>query len=71
MANVIHRSTFQYLVSVNTPDYSESEWIINPDLSGVAGVPEIFWKVVGDSVVEMTQEEKNIVANTLIGGTND
>jgi len=30
MADVINRTTFQYLRSVNTPDYPVADWIINP-----------------------------------------
>jgi len=30
MANVLNRTTFEYRESVNTPDYSPADWIINP-----------------------------------------
>lgn len=33
----------QYLESVNTPDYPEADWVINPDLSAVEGVPQGYW----------------------------
>ena len=33
MANVINKTTMEVLFSVNTPDFSETEWVINPDLS--------------------------------------
>ena len=78
MANVINRTTLEYLVSVNTPDYPEEEWIINPDLSMVQGVPRKYWKIDVDSVVPMSQEEKDaydlanpvvIVRNHLLDGT--
>jgi hypothetical protein len=61
---------------VNTPDFSESDWIINPDLFLVEGVPLKYWKIVGDSVQEMTPEEKAIVdaaeanATPIINGEN-
>lgn len=61
MASVLNRTTLQYLQSVNTPDYSAEEWIINPDLSAVAAVDQRYWKLVGDQVVEMTQAEKDAV----------
>lgn len=61
MASVINRITKQYFMSVNTPDYPESDWIINPDLSAVANVPAKYWKIDGDSVVEMTTTEKSQV----------
>lgn len=58
MANVLNRTSKAYLTSVNTPDYSEVDWIINPDLSSVISVPQKYWKIDGDSVLEMTTEEK-------------
>jgi len=61
MATVINRSTKRLIYSVNTPDYSEVDWIINPDLSELTDVPQKYWKIVGDTVVEMTPEEKSEV----------
>lgn len=61
MADVVNRTTVQYLQSVNTPDFPVEDWIINPDLSALTGVPQKYWKVVGDTVVEMTQPEKDAV----------
>lgn len=61
MANVVNRTTVEYIKSVNTPDYSPAEWIINPDLSALDDVPHRYWKVVGDDVVEMDQAEKDAV----------
>lgn len=58
MANVIHRTTKQYLQSVNTPEYDPAEWIINPVLPDVA---QKYWKISGDSVLEMNQSEKDAV----------
>jgi hypothetical protein len=65
MADVINRLSREYRRSVNTPDYHLSDWLINPDLSRVAGVPWRYWKIVGESVVEMTTEEKAIVDQPL------
>lgn len=50
--------------SVNTPDYSTDDWIVNPDLSSVAGVPEYYWKASGDSIVEMESGEKTTADST-------
>lgn len=61
MAAVINRTTLVYHKSVNTPDYPPADWIINPDMSAVEGVSKIYWKVVGDTVVEMDQSEKDAV----------
>jgi hypothetical protein len=61
MATVINRETTELRISVNTPDYDEADWIINPDLSGVEGVLPHYWKISGDDVVEMNQTEKDAV----------
>jgi hypothetical protein len=61
MANVFHRASGAYLLSVNTPDYPPEQWLINPVLPD--GVPWKHLKVVGDSVVEMTDQEKALVDN--------
>lgn len=56
MANVLNKITKQYLTSVNTPDYPESEWLINPVLPSC---DQKFWVIKGDTVLEMTQEKKD------------
>ena len=61
MASVLHRTTKEYLSSVNTPNYPESDWIINPDLTTVAGISPEYWKIAGNVVTEMSQTEKNTV----------
>jgi hypothetical protein len=61
MASAIHRITYLYFPSVNTPDFPVENYIINPDLSAVVGVEQQYWKVVGDSVVEMSEAEKAVV----------
>ncbi len=58
MADVINRTTKQYLKSVNTPDYPTEDWIINPDLSALGSVAQKYWKIVDDTVVEMDAGEK-------------
>ena len=57
MANVINRITKQYLKSVNTPDYPELEWIINPELPDCDPSE---WVIEDDIVRETTQDEKDI-----------
>jgi len=59
MADVLNRTTKQFLSSVNTPEYAVEDWVINPDMSSVDGVRQEYLKISGDSVSEMTQEEKN------------
>jgi len=43
MADVIHPTTLKYLKSVSTPEYPPP-WVINPDMTQVAGVPPQHWK---------------------------
>lgn len=61
MSNVLNRTTKQYLVSVNTPDYPETDWIINPDLSKVDNVPLKYWDIKGDTVDVLDQAAKDVV----------
>ena len=59
MADVFNRNTKQHLKSVNTPDYPESEWIINPTF-----IPDCESKYIiveGNTIREMTTEEKAVV----------
>ncbi len=57
MADVLHRVTKRLLRSVNDPDYPTEDWIHNPDLSAVAGVPAERWVIEGDTVRAMTEAE--------------
>jgi hypothetical protein len=63
MADVVSRtgSPLQYLKSVHTPDFPIGQWIHNPDLSALTGVPVRYWKVSGDIVSEMGAGEKAAV----------
>jgi hypothetical protein len=61
MSSVYNRTTKDYRLSVNTPDFSVADWIINPDMSAVEGVNKKYHKVVGDNITEMTQAEKDSV----------
>ena len=58
MADVVNKQTLQYLKSVNTPDYSEDEWLINPDIPKCS---KKYWKIKDCKIVEMTQTEKDNV----------
>ena len=59
--NVIHRTTKQYLTSVNTPDYPPADWIHSPDLSLVAGFDIKYWIIIGDTVSLMSQSARDAV----------
>lgn len=72
MANVLAKNpdgngVYAYLESVHSPDYPTANWIINPNIAGVAGVPRLYWKPFnGDSAVEMSQAEKDAVDAALV-----
>lgn len=61
MANVLNRQTLEYLESVNTPDYPETDWVINPDVSIAQTVPWKYLKLVGDALTEMSVAEQRQV----------
>ena len=61
MANVLNRSTKQYLTSVSTPDYPVGAWIINPDMSAVVGEPSKYWTITGDDVTLKSPAEQAVV----------
>lgn len=71
MSDVLNRTTKEQKFSVHTPNYSVVDWIINPDLSGVVGVPVKYWKITGDVVSEMNQSEKDVVDAVLLPGQKD
>lgn len=50
MSTALHRRTKQLVPSANTPDFPVADWIINPDLSAVAGWDARYWIVNGDAV---------------------
>lgn len=50
MSSVLNRTTGQFLQSVHTPNFPVADWIINPDLTAVAGQPSIYWVITGDIV---------------------
>lgn len=47
--------------SVNTPDYSVIDWIIEPDLSAVVGFDSKYWVITGDTVALMDQAARDAV----------
>jgi hypothetical protein len=63
MGNYLHRTTKQYLQSWSPNDLPEPlvNYIEEPDLSAVAGVPSIYWIITGDVITEMDQAAKDAV----------
>ena len=58
MSTAFNRTTLERRLDVPAPSFDPAEWLLDPDLTGVAGVPDEYWKTVGDTVVEMTAGEK-------------
>lgn len=76
MARAIHKQTLRYLESVHTPDLDLEEWVLEPDMSFVVGIPSKYWKLVGNKVMEMTPEEKALIEedmtdNPVLEGYNE
>ncbi len=54
--------TPQYLKSVHTPDYDQDpDVVVNPDISSLNDVELKYWNRVGNTVLEMTTSEKQVV----------
>ena len=60
MANVINRKTKEILVSINTPDYPEPEWMI---INGkyIPPRPSKYWKIINNQVLEINKQEKTVI----------
>jgi len=71
MANVLHRTTKQYIRSVNEPDYSLVNWIHDPDLSSVIGFASKHWVITGDIVTLMALAERDAVDVAELIGLRD
>lgn len=64
MATVLNRTTTELRQSVNTANFSDTDWIINPDLSNVYGTPTKYWIITGDVVTLMTAPQMAVVDAT-------
>ena len=71
MASVLHRTTKQYLQSVNTPDYPTVDWIINPDTSAVTGFGTQYWIITGDIVTLMDLATRDAVDAAALSAQRD
>lgn len=58
MSNVLNKETKEILYSVNTPDYSTDQYIINPDLDLIKNIGIENLKISGNNLIEKTIEEK-------------
>jgi len=69
---VVPNQVTQYLISVNTPDYdSESNKIVDPDLTGLTGIQMQYWKAVGSGLTGMDSSEIATVDNSLLPSVRD
>lgn len=61
MANFLNRTTRQYVMSADPAEHPVVDWIINPDVSSVAGFRTVYWIVTGDVVTLMDQAARDAV----------
>lgn len=64
MADVLNRTTKEFIRNVDEADYNAIDWLINPDLSGVKHIRKKYWKIVGNTVLEMDAIEKEAIDYT-------
>lgn len=62
---------YRFVYDIEAAAFSTADWEIDPDISGVASVPQRYWKYDGTSVVaEMSQGEKDTVDGFLLDQDN-
>jgi hypothetical protein len=71
VANVLNRTTKQYIASANTVEYPVESWIINPDLSAVIGFDSKYWTITGDVVSLLSQAERDALDAAALGAARD
>lgn len=73
MGNYLHRTTKQYLTSTSPASLPEplANYIDEPDLSAVVGVPNRYWVITGDVVTEMSQGEKDALDAQALSDSRD
>lgn len=57
--DALHRTTLDFYPLVNPEYFPASTYVLNPDMSPVAGVPKKYWKLTGDVLSVMSQAEKD------------
>lgn len=73
MGNYVHRINKGYFQSIPPNELPEpvSNYISDPDMSALQGVPAKYWKIAGDTVVEMSQVEKDSVDTGIVNTRRD
>ena len=73
MGNYLHRTNKRYFQSTSPASLPESlaNYISNPDMSAVEGVPSKYLVITGDIVTEMSQVEKDAVDAATLAARRD
>ena len=73
MGNYLHRTSKQYLKSWSPNDLPEplANYIEEPDLSAVVGVPAKYWIVTDNVITEMSQPEKDAIDAQALSDVRD
>ena len=73
MGDFLHRTTRQLYISTSPNQLAEvvGNYIEDPDLVAVEGVPSKYWIITGDIVTEMTQVEKDAIDSAELEGSRD
>ena len=73
MGDYLHRTTKQYYQSWSPNELAEplANYIEDPDLSAVGGVPNIYWIITGDVISEMSQPEKDAIDAAILTAARD
>ena len=73
MPNYLHRGSRAYLRSFSPASLSEPEvnYIMDPDLSVIAGFPSRYWIIMGDVVTLMSQSERDAVDTQELSDSRD
>jgi hypothetical protein len=57
--SALNKLTLQFIPAINIEKVSNSDWIINPDLSSVQGIDKSLWVIEGNTVRLENQSEKD------------
>ena len=63
---VINKISLQKYVVTDLTNYNIEEWLVNPDTSAVDNVLHKYWKIVENSIIEMTEEEKTALDTNIL-----
>lgn len=61
MSDALNRTSKQLVRNIEISKYDITDWIIDPDLTALEGVLNIYWNISGDLITEMNQADKDAV----------